>query len=210
MMRRIVDVGLSATVLPLLTPLFSLLSLAIILESSGSPFYGGWRVGKDGKRFRMWKFRTMVSGADRLGGAITTRRDVRITKIGWFLRKSKLDELPQFFNLLLGDLTLIGPRPEDSGIVDQFTPEQRQILRVKPGITGPVQLHYTAVEAEAIPDDKNAQQFYIDHLLDRKLRLDLEYIKRRTFFSDCRVVLQTVFLMARALTQAGSSSESGH
>ena len=143
-------------------------------------------------------------------GAITTRRDVRITKIGGFLRKSKLDELPQFFNLLLGDLTLIGPRPEDSGIVDQFTPEQRQILRVKPGITGPVQLHYTAVEAEAIPDDKNAQQFYIDHLLDRKLRLDLEYIKRRTFFSDCRVVLQTVFLMARALTQAGSSSESGH
>lgn len=210
MMRRIVDVGLAATVLPLLTPLFALVSLAIILESSGSPFYGGWRVGKDGKRFRMWKFRTMVSGADRLGGAITTRRDVRITKIGWFLRKSKLDELPQFFNLLLGDLTLIGPRPEDSGIVDQFTPEQRQILRVKPGITGPVQLHYTAVEAEAIPDDKNAQQFYIDHLLDRKLRLDLEYIKRRTFFSDCRVVLQTVFLMARALTQAGSSSESGH
>jgi len=210
MMRRIVDVGLAATVLPLLTPLFALVSLAIILESSGSPFYGGWRVGKDGMRFRMWKFRTMVSGADRLGGAITTRRDVRITKIGWFLRKSKLDELPQFFNLLLGDLTLIGPRPEDSGIVDQFTPEQRQILRVKPGITGPVQLHYTAVEAEAIPDDKNAQQFYIDHLLDRKLRLDLEYIKRRTFFSDCRVVLQTVFLMARALTQAGSSSESGH
>ena len=210
MMRRIVDFGLAATVLPLLTPLFALVSLAIILESPGSPFYRGWRVGKDGKRFRMWKFRTMVSGADRLGGAITTRRDVRITKVGWFLRKSKLDELPQFFNLLLGDLTLIGPRPEDSGIVDQFTPEQRQILRVKPGITGPVQLRYTAVEAEAIPDDKNAQQFYVDHLLDRKLRLDLEYIKRRTFFSDCRVVLQTIFLMARALTQAGSSSESGH
>lgn len=210
MMRRIVDIGLAAAVLPLLSPLFALVSLAIVLESPGTAFYRGWRVGKDGKRFRMWKFRTMVSGADRLGGAITTRRDARITKVGWFLRKSKLDELPQFFNLLLGDLTLIGPRPEDPGIVDQYTPEQRQILRVKPGITGPVQLHYTTVEAEVIPDDKNAQQFYIDCLLDRKLRLDIEYIKRRTFFSDCRVVLQTVFLMARALTQAGSSKENGH
>lgn len=209
-MRRIVDIGLAAAVLPLLSPLFALVSLAIVLESPGTAFYRGWRVGKDGKRFRMWKFRTMVSGADRLGGAITTRRDARITKVGWFLRKSKLDELPQFFNLLLGDLTLIGPRPEDPGIVDQYTPEQRQILRVKPGITGPVQLHYTTVEAEVIPDDKNAQQFYIDCLLDRKLRLDIEYIKRRTFFSDCRVVLQTVFLMARALTQAGSSKENGH
>lgn len=201
MMRRIVDLAIALLILPLLFPVFALVSLAIVLESPGVPFYRGRRVGKDGRAFLMWKFRTMVSGADRIGGAITTRSDPRITKVGWFLRKTKLDELPQFLNLLSGDITLIGPRPEDPSFVDKYTPEQRQILRVKPGITGPAQLHFTGVEAEVIPDGKDADQFYVDHLLDRKLRLDLEYLKQRTFFSDCRVLVQTLFLMVRAVTQ---------
>jgi lipopolysaccharide/colanic/teichoic acid biosynthesis glycosyltransferase len=143
----------------------------------------------------------MVGGADRLGSAITTPRDPRITKLGWFLRKSKLDELPQFFNLLVGDITLVGPRPEDPGIVERYTAQQRQVLRVKPGITGPVQLRYTALEAETIPDGKDAQQFYIERVLAGKLLLDLEYLHKRSFFSDCSVVLQTIWLMARALTR---------
>jgi lipopolysaccharide/colanic/teichoic acid biosynthesis glycosyltransferase len=195
-----IDIGIAFLFLPLLSPLFLLISLAIVLESPGNPFYGGWRVGKDGKRFRMWKFRTMVRGADRLGTMVTTRHDSRITLVGWFLRKTKLDELPQFFNLLLGDVTLIGPRPELPAIVEQYTPEQKQIFRVKPGITGPVQLHYTVLEAKMIPDDKNADQFYIEHVLDGKLRLDLEYLNNRTFLSDCCVVLQTMLLMARSLS----------
>jgi len=206
--RRTIDILFVLLVLPVLSLLLIPISLAIVLESEGSPFYGGWRIGKGGKRFRMWKFRTMVRNADRIGGAITTSRDSRITKVGWFLRKTKLDELPQFFNLLLGDLTLIGPRPEDPGITEKYTPEQRRILEVKPGITGPTQLQYTVVEAETIKDEKDPERFYVEHLLDEKLRLDLEYIRRRTVFSDFRIVLQTIMLMARSLIRSGQTASS--
>src|SRR5215510_6833060 len=200
-MRRLVDIVVATIILVLLSPLFILLSLVVVLDSSGSPFYGGWRAGKDGRRFRMWKFRTMVKNADQIGSSITTKRDPRITRVGSFLRKSKLDELPQFFNLLVGDLTLVGPRPEDPGITEQYSAEQKEIFKVKPGITGPTQLHYTLLEAETIPDGANAQQFYIDHILDQKVRLDLDYVSKRTFFSDLQVVSQTVLLMARSITQ---------
>lgn len=203
-MRRCIDICVAVVVLPVLGPLFALIILAIVLDSPGNPFYGGWRMGKGGRRFRMWKFRTMVMNAERLGSAITTRRDPRVTRVGWLLRKTKLDELPQFINLLLGDLTLVGPRPEDPGITDRYTTDQRRIFRVKPGITGPTQLHYTVLEAEAIPDGQDAQQFYIDHVLDQKLRLDLDYLNKRTFASDLQVVWQTVLLMARGLTQTGN------
>jgi lipopolysaccharide/colanic/teichoic acid biosynthesis glycosyltransferase len=181
-----------------LVPLFGLVCTAIIIESPGNPFYGGWRVGKNGRLFRMWKFRTMVLHADKLGTSITTRRDPRITRVGWFLRKTKFDELPQFFNLLLGDLTLIGPRPESPDLAEQYTPEQKQVFTVKPGITGPVQLRYTDIEAEAIPDGQNAEKFYIECVLDQKVRMDIEYLTTRTWLSDCSMVLQTILLMARA------------
>jgi lipopolysaccharide/colanic/teichoic acid biosynthesis glycosyltransferase len=199
-MRRCVDICVASIVLLVLSPLFILISLLVVTDSPGSPFYGGWRAGKSGRRFRMWKFRTMVNNADRLGSAITTKRDPRVTRVGGFLRKTKLDELPQFFNLFLGDVTLVGPRPEDPGITEHYTPEQRQLLKVKPGITGPTQLHFTSVEAEMIPDGPEAQKYYIDHILDQKLKLDLEYLNTRTIFSDLRVISQTVFLMTRALT----------
>ena len=198
-MRRFVDLVVAMVVLILLSPLFALLSLIVILDSPGNPFYGGWRAGKDGRRFRMWKFRTMVKNADKIGSAITTKHDRRITRSGLFLRKSKLDELPQFFNLLLGDLTLVGPRPEDPGITERYTTEQKQIFTVKPGITGPTQLHYTVLEAETIPEGADAQQFYIDHILDQKVQLDLDYLRKRTFVTDLQVVSQTVLLMARSL-----------
>lgn len=207
-MRRVIDIVVACFVLPLLSPLLVPISLAIVLESPGGPFYGGWRIGKGGRRFRMWKFRTMVKNADQTGGSITTRNDSRITKVGAFLRKTKLDELPQFFNLLLGDLTLIGPRPEDPGIVDKYTPRQRQILEVKPGITGPTQLKYTMVEAQSITDEKDSERFYIEHLLDEKVLLDLEYIRKRTVLSDCRVVLQTIVLIVSALMQRGATPQS--
>jgi len=203
-MRRFTDLCAAIVVLVLLSPLFALISLIVVLDSRGNAFYGGWRVGQGGRRFRMWKFRTMVTNADRIGAAITTPNDSRITRVGGFLRKSKLDELPQFFNLLAGDLTLVGPRPEDPGITEQYTVEQRAIFRVKPGITGPTQLRYTVIESQMIPDGEDAQQYYIDHILDQKLRLDLEYLKRRTFFSDLHVISQTVLLMAHAVAQTES------
>jgi lipopolysaccharide/colanic/teichoic acid biosynthesis glycosyltransferase len=202
MIRRLADVLVALVTLVLLSPLFVLVILAIVGGSPGNPFYGGWRIGKNGARFRMWKFRTMVTGADRLGGAITTQRDPRVTAIGRFLRATKIDELPQFFNLLVGDLTLVGPRPEDPDIVERYTPQQRETLEVKPGITGPGQLYYTTDQAATIPDGVPAEEYYIEHLLDPKLRVDLEYLKRRTAWSDCGVVLQTVGVMFRALANA--------
>jgi len=202
MLRRIVDVLVALAVLPVLAPAFLVVAAAVVLESRGPAFYGGWRVGKDGRHFRMWKFRTMVSGADRTGGAITTQNDSRVTKVGAFLRNTKVDELPQFFNLLLGDLTLIGPRPEAPGLAEQYSAEQKQIFQVKPGITGPVQLEYTFLEAETIPQKGDAERFYLDRVLDTKIRKDLDYQKTRTAISDCRVVFQTVSLMVRALTQS--------
>ena len=202
-MRRMVDIFIAVLVLPLLTPLFAIVSLLIVMESSGGPLYGGWRAGKGGVPFRMWKFRTMVTGADCMGGPITTRCDSRITRIGRFLRKTKIDELPQFINLLLGDLTLVGPRPETPGIVARYRPEQRQVLQMKPGITGPTQVQYTSIEAEAIPED-NSEQFYIDHMISNKILLDLEYQRKRSFLSDCRVLLETLSLILRSF--AGSFS----
>jgi lipopolysaccharide/colanic/teichoic acid biosynthesis glycosyltransferase len=205
-MRRLIDIVIALVILPMLAPLFFLVGLVIVLESFGNPFYGGCRIGKAGKPFRMWKFRTMVSNADRIGGPITSRRDSRITKVGWFLRKTKLDEIPQFFNLLVGDLTLIGPRPEDPKIVEKYTPEQRQVLTVKPGITGPTQLRYTIQEEETIPENEDPERFYVERLND-KVRLDLEYIKRQTFLSDCRVVLQTISFMARSLKRTADRQQ---
>lgn len=200
MIQRLVDILVASLLLVLLIPIFALVSVIIVIGSPGNPFYGGWRIGKDGVRFRMWKFRTMVVGADRLGGSIAANFDLRITRVGRFLRASKIDELPQFVNLLLGDLTLVGPRPEDPAIVEHYTVEQRQTLRVKPGITGPGQIYYTTDQAGSIPEGVSADQYYLEHLLDKKLRMDLDYLKLRTPLSDCRVVWQTIVLMARALT----------
>lgn len=202
MIRRLIDILIGTMVLLVLGPLFAFVSLLIVLTSPGKPFYGGWRIGKDGARFRMWKFRTMVVGADRLGGSIATRADLRVTRVGRFLRATKIDELPQFFNLLCGDLTLVGPRPEDPAIVERYTPEQMQTLCVKPGITGPGQLYYTTDQVATIPEGVSADDYYLKFLLEKKLRLDLDYLKRRTPLSDCGVLWQTIVLMARALTNA--------
>jgi lipopolysaccharide/colanic/teichoic acid biosynthesis glycosyltransferase len=202
MIQRLVDILAAFVVLLFLSPVFALVSLVIVCESTGNPFYGAWRIGKDGVRFRMWKFRSMVTGADRLGGSIAPTGDPRITRVGRFLRGTKIDELPQFVNLLLGDLTLVGPRPEAPAIVAHYTPEQLQTLRVKPGITGPGQIYYTTDQVDSIPHGVSADQYYLEHLLDKKLRRDLDYLKLRTPLSDCHVIWQTIVLMARALASA--------
>jgi lipopolysaccharide/colanic/teichoic acid biosynthesis glycosyltransferase len=202
MTRRLIDILVAVSVLVLLSGLFVLVSLIIVLESPANPFYGGRRIGKDGARFRMWKFRTMVTNADLIGGPITARGDSRITRVGRFLRATKLDELPQFFNLLMGDLTLVGPRPEDPDIVNHYTAEQRATLRVKPGITGPGQIYYTTDQVDSMPEGVSADDYYLEHLLEKKLRVDLDYLERRTPLSDCQIVWQTIILMIRALANS--------
>jgi lipopolysaccharide/colanic/teichoic acid biosynthesis glycosyltransferase len=198
-MRRFVDILVALISLAALSPLLVAVMLAVCISSPGNPFYGGWRAGKGGRNFRMWKFRTMIGGAAKMG-PITGKNDPRVTPLGRILRKTKLDELPQFFNLLLGDMTLVGPRPESPEIVALYTPCQRVVLAVKPGVTGRVQLD-SDDESETIPEGLKAYDYYLTHLMDRKLRMDLDYLRGRTVLTDVKIVLATAGLMFRAFAR---------
>ena len=198
-MRRLVDIVVAAVAIAVLSPLLLVIATAIFFASPGNPFYGGWRSGQNGRDFRMWKFRTMVHGAAKMG-PITGKDDPRVTPLGRILRKSKLDELPQFFNLLWGDMTLVGPRPESPEIVALYTPSQRAVLSVKPGMTGKVQLENDD-ESEIIPAGEQAYSYYLTHLLDRKLRMDVDYLRARTPLTDAKIVLATAGLVFRAFAR---------
>jgi lipopolysaccharide/colanic/teichoic acid biosynthesis glycosyltransferase len=198
-MRRVVDVVVGLAALAVLSPLLFVVALIVFLDSPGNPFYLGWRAGRHGRNFRMWKFRTMVNGAAKQG-PITGKNDARVTHVGRFLRKTKLDELPQFINVVLGDMTLVGPRPEAPEIVALYTPAQRAVLRVKPGVTGKVQLD-SGDESEKIPEGVSAQDYYVQHLMDKKLRQDLDYLGVRTPLTDARVLFDTATFVFRCLVQ---------
>jgi lipopolysaccharide/colanic/teichoic acid biosynthesis glycosyltransferase len=198
-MRRFVDIAVASLALVALSPLLLAIMLAVFISSPGNPFYGGGRAGREGRVFRMWKFRTMINGAAKMG-PITGKNDPRVTPLGRILRKTKLDELPQFFNLLLGDMTLVGPRPESPDIVALYTPTQRAVLAVKPGVTGKVQLD-SDDESETIPEGAQAYDYYLTHLMAHKLRMDLDYLRGRTVFTDVKIVLATAGLVFRALAR---------
>lgn len=202
MTRRIIDIVVALLALLLMAPLALPVALLVAIESPGNPLYAAWRCGLGGRRFRMWKFRSMVRNASALGPSITGGNDPRITRVGRYLRASKIDELPQFINVLTGDMTLVGPRPESPDIVERYTDSHRRVLDVKPGITGPVQLA-SGEESESIPPGVAADEHYVAHLMESKLRRDLEYLERRTASSDARVVLSTFAYVARALRQRG-------
>lgn len=195
-MRRMIDIFVSTVALALLLPLFLAVAITVALDSPGNPFYASRRCGVAGKQFRMWKFRSMVPNADRTGPAITARQDPRITKLGRLLRVTKLDELPQFINVLLGDMTLVGPRPEAPGIVALYTSEQRRVLDVKPGLTGRGQL--AGEESETIPLHAEPEQYYVTQMMHKKVHSDLQYLATRTPWSDTRVVFDTVGFIFRA------------
>ena len=196
-MRRTIDILVSLALLIAAAPVLLMVAAAVFVESPGNPFYGGWRAGKNGSRFRMWKFRTMIKNAARMGTCITGKNDPRITRVGNLLRKTKLDEFPQFINVLLGDMTLVGPRPESPGIVELYTPVQRTVLEVKPGVTGRVQLD-SGEESENLPGGVDAHEYYVNHLMHEKLQRDLDYLRRRTPLSDARIVVETATYVVRA------------
>ena len=197
MIRRAIDLVVSALVLLVLSPLFLIIAIAIRLDGPGSIIYRGWRVGKAGRRFQMLKFRSMVADADRVGPAISSREDARITRVGRFLRATKLDEFPQFWNVLRGEMTLIGPRPETPEIVGLYTQEQLQILAVKPGLTGPSQISCSVDDSMAVHGGDSAEQFYVQNVLGRRLAMDAEYIRNRNAVSDLALVGRTVGLILR-------------
>jgi len=192
--KRTLDLILSLVGLALLWPLLASLALWIKLDSPGPVFYRGNRVGKDGQPFHMYKFRTMAEGAERRGPAVTYRDDPRITRAGRFLRRTKLDELPQLLNVVKGEMTLVGPRPEDPSYVALYTEEQRQVLSVKPGITGPTQLEYRD-EASMLGGD-SVDEDYVTRLMPQKLRLDLQYVRSRSLMLDLKILWRTASMMS--------------
>jgi len=199
MIRRLLDIVVSSLVLIILFPLLVLVSVAIRLDSPGNPLYRGWRTGKDGRLFRMLKFRSMVTNADRSGSVVTGKNDPRVTRVGHFIRKTKLDEFPQFWNVLVGRSELIGPRPEVPSIVELYTSEQRRVLSIKPGLTGPSQISCTQDESMAVLSSEAAERYYLQHVLERRLAIDAEYIRNRSLTRDLSLIGQTMGLILRAL-----------
>ncbi len=195
MLRRWIDVLASAGGLVLISLLLVGVALAVRWQDGGPIFYRATRVGKDGRLFRLYKFRTMVLNADRLGPAVTTSGDPRITPVGRWLRRTKLDELPQLFNVLVGDMSLVGPRPEDPRYVALYNPEQREVLRVRPGITSAASFAYRREEQMLVGADW--ETVYREQVMPAKLALDRDYLARRTVFSDVWLMVQTVLFLGR-------------
>ncbi|GIW56089.1 MAG: glycosyl transferase [Nitrospiraceae bacterium] len=188
--RRAVDLLVSAFGLILLTPVFFLITLAILVDDGPPVFFRQVRVGRAGKLFRIWKFRTMHVNAEVLGPKVTRAGDPRVTRVGRFLRRTKLDELPQLINVLRGEMSLVGPRPEVPEYVVLYDEVARRILDFKPGLTDPATL--LLFNEEDVLAQSNRDDFYVSTILPEKLRLQLAYLESRTIFSDIRVILQTI------------------
>lgn len=194
-LRRALDVGAAALGLLVLSPVLGGIALAVKLYDRGPVCYRAARIGKDGQPFRLYKFRSMVVGADRQGPGITVGGDRRVTPLGRRLRRTKLDELPQLLNVLRGEMSLVGPRPEDPRYVALYTPGQRAVLRVRPGITSAASLLYRHEEQVLAGADWEAR--YRDEVMPAKIAIDLDYLARRSLRSDLGLIARTVVAMVR-------------
>src|SRR5437870_1181829 len=189
--KRAYDVFLSFCGLVVLSPLFVIIGALIKASDGGAVFYRQVRVGMHGRPFRIRKFRTMVPLADSTGPLVTGDRDARVTRIGRILRRTKLDELPQLWNVLRGEMSLVGPRPEVARYVEHYTAEQRAILRYKPGITDLASLRFRNEES-LLQISETTETFYVEQCLPRKLQLNQEYAQRANLLTDTWIILQTV------------------
>jgi lipopolysaccharide/colanic/teichoic acid biosynthesis glycosyltransferase len=190
-LKRLVDFFVSLLFLFLLSPILLLLAILIKLESNGPLFYLQVRVGLNGKDFRIFKFRTMFIGSDKAGLLTVGGRDPRITKVGVFIRKYKLDELPQLINVLIGEMSLVGPRPEVRKYVAMYNVEQLKVLNVKPGITDYASIQYSD-ENELLAKSADPEKTYIDEIMPAKLLLNLKYINEISLLTDLKIIGLTV------------------
>jgi len=176
----------------LIAPIFLVIAFAIKLDSAGPVFYKGLRVGKQGKEFRMFKFRSMVQNADKIGGPSTAGDDPRLTRMGKFLKKFQLDELPQLINVIKGEMSIVGPRPEVPFYVDMMTEEEKRvILSVRPGMTDWASL-WNFHEGEILRGSADPEKTYQEKIRPEKMRLQMEYVRERNFLVDVNIILQTV------------------
>lgn len=189
-MKRIFDIGASSCGLLVVLPLFVVLAVWIKLDSRGPVFYRQTRVGRHNKDFRLFKFRSMRVGSDKQGLITVGGHDPRITRSGYFIRKYKLDELPQLINVFLGDMSLVGPRPEVRKYVDMYTPEQMHVLDVRPGITDMASIRYRN-ENELLERVDDPDRYYTEVIMQDKLRLNLEYVSQHSLWFDIKLIFQT-------------------
>ncbi|MEX0599326.1 MAG: sugar transferase [Rhodothermales bacterium] len=187
--KRLFDVAAASVGLALLSPLFALIACGIKLHDGGPVFYRGIRIGRHGAPFKIIKFRTMVADADRSGPRITTSADPRVTALGHLLRQFKVDELPQLVNVIRGEMSLVGPRPEDPRYVAEYSPDERRILDVRPGMTSAASLEFR--DEACLLSGPDWERTYRAEILPRKLQTDLHYAAHRTLRSDVALIART-------------------
>ncbi len=192
MAKRLFDVIFSLIGLILLSPILLIISLCVLSDLEGSVIYRQKRIGKNGIEFYLFKFKTMKKGSDRKGLLTVGSRDQRITRTGYYLRKYKLDELPQLMNVLLGDMSLVGPRPEVKKYTDLYSEAQRQVLLVKPGITDYASIEFSN-ENEILGASPNPEETYIQEIMPQKLLLNLKYISEKSLWTDIRIIFSTIY-----------------
>lgn len=196
--KRLFDVSVSFLALVVLLPLFVVIALLVVLDSGLPVFYRQERVGLHGRHFRIIKFRTMVRGADRIAGNVSATGDPRVTRAGRVLRRCYLDELPQLFNVLRGDMSLVGPRPETPEFVELYTPEERKVLSVRAGLAGPSTLAFMD-EAELLAGAPDSLALYANEILHARVGADLTYLEKKSMRYDIRLLFSQAWAIVRRL-----------
>ncbi|HKV86512.1 MAG TPA: sugar transferase [Candidatus Dormibacteraeota bacterium] len=193
--ERAFDVTVSLVGLVASSPVMLAAAAAVKLDSPGPVFFKGRRVGREGRVFSIHKLRTMGVGAHREGPAVTSSDDPRVTRVGHILRKTKVDELPQLFNILKGEMSFVGPRPEDPRYVEHYTDEQRRLLRFRPGLTGPAAIEF--IDEEKKLEGPEPESTYLNEVLPAKLDIELAYVRKASLADHIRILLKTIALVAR-------------
>lgn len=191
MVKRLFDIFSSLLGLVILFPFLIAISVLIFVNSRGGVFYRQIRVGKNGKDFKLWKFRTMQPDSDKNGLLTVGGRDARITSLGYYLRKYKLDELPQLMNVFVGEMSIVGPRPEVRKYVDLYTSEQLHVLDVQPGITDYASIEY-ANENDLLAESSDPENKYIQQVMPAKLKLNMKYIAEKSLGTDLKIIFRTL------------------
>lgn len=196
MLKNFFDVFVSLIGLIVLSPIILVISFLIKIESKGSVFYKQKRVGLEGVEFEIFKFRTMFIGSDKKGLLTVGDRDSRVTKVGYFLRKNKLDELPQLINIIIGEMSLVGPRPEVQKYVSLYNKEDSIVLSVKPGVTDYASIYFRD-ETKILKNAKNPEELYVKEIMPKKLALNKKYIRERNFITDLKIIFKTLIVIIR-------------
>jgi lipopolysaccharide/colanic/teichoic acid biosynthesis glycosyltransferase len=196
MIKRIFDIIFSLILLSMLSPFLLIIGFLILTDSNGGAFFHQIRVGKGGKEFRLHKFRTMKPASENSGQLTVGMRDSRITRIGYYLRKTKMDEMPQLWNILIGEMSVVGPRPEVPKYVAMYNPKQREVLSVRPGLTDYASIKYVN-ENEILERSSNPEQTYIDEIMPEKLALNLQYIREKSLLVDIKIIINTGLAIIR-------------